>query len=455
MIAPIRTELRRSNARVTALLVAAATVLLVGNSYPYWRASSALAAQELMVGLSLAVPLVLACGAILGRREARTRTVELMASTGRPRWQRFLPTTAALGGTVTATFLLATATLLVAVVAGDGYLGLHDVLMPLLGALILAGATWIGIGAGRLWSSPILPPLLGAGTLVLLFVVPPVRVDGRYGLRSNLTLAITPGAAAPWETPTTAALLARLALAAGLITAGLLLIASRSWPGRAGAAAALAAGLAGMALIVPTGAAAKWRIDPAAQRPVCADGLPQVCVTEVHRYLLPDVASEARRALDALAVLPGAPTRVAEVRLDTVGDHSEAQWRRFTPDDEPGTVYVALGPDTSIGRDPGVAQRIVMGGGTYLSPCGPPAENAQVPMSVTGAWLLGTDDFRVWLPTFGYWLSDELQPEIRERLRALRALPRAEQLARVTAVRDAARRCEPDLMTPLTAGTTP
>ncbi|MDP9794004.1 hypothetical protein J2S43_002516 [Catenuloplanes nepalensis] len=452
MIAPIRTELRRSNARVTALLVLAATSLLIANSYPYWRVSSGLAGQELMVTLTLGVPLVLACGAILGRREARTRAVDLMASTGRPRWQRFLPSTVALGGAVAATFLLVVVAALVAVVAGDGYLGLHDVAMPLIGALILAGATWIGIGAGRLWSSPILPPLLAAGTLVLLFASPPLPLDGRFTRWSNMTIAITPGAATPWETPTAAALLARLALAAGLATAGLLLIAGRSWFARAGAVAALAAGLAGMALIVPPGAAAKWRIDPAAQRLVCADGPPQVCVTEAHEYLLSDVASEARRALDALAVLPGAPTRVAEVRLDTAGDNTDAQWQRFTPNDEPGTVYVALSPDTGIGRDPGVAQRIVMGGGTYLSHCGPRGD-VDVPMSVTGAWLLGTEDFRVWSPSSGYWGSDESQPEIRERLRALRALPEAEQLARVIAVRDAAQRCEPDLMTPLTAGT--
>jgi hypothetical protein len=444
----LRIELRRANGLIAALLMVALGALLVGFSYPYWRSSSALAGQELAAGLMLLTPIALAYGAMLGRREKRTRAVELMDSTGRPRWQRFLPSTAAVGIGVAAPFLLVAAGCAVAIAVGDGYLGPWDAASPLIGALTLAGAAWLGIAAGRAWASPILPPALATATAVALFVSPPIGAEGRYTRWHNLSLVAAPGPATHWETLTATALLAQLALAAGLVTAGLLLIAGRSWLTRAGAGAVLAVGVAGLMLIVEPGPAEKWRLDPAAQRLTCTGDAPQVCVTAVHRHLLPTVTVEARRALDALAVLPGAPTRAVEVHLDRAGDNTAEQWQRFTPNDEPGTVYFAA--DTPIGGDPTLAQRIVMGGGTYLSHCGA-QDDGYVPMAVAGAWLLGVQDFRIWEPGIGYWNTEDRQPEVQEGLRALRALPEAEQLARVIAVRDAALRCAPDLTTPLTA----
>ncbi|MFI5845771.1 hypothetical protein ACIA8K_39310 [Catenuloplanes sp. NPDC051500] len=441
-------ELRRANGPVAALLLVAFGALLVAFSYSYWRSSSALAAQELGAALMLLTPIALAYGAMLGRREKRTRAVELMGSTGRPRWQRFLPSTAAVGLGVATPFLVVTAACAVAIAAGDGYLSRWDAAIPLIGALTLAGAAWLGIAAGRAWASPILPPALATATAVALFISPPIAADGHYTRWHNLSLVPAPGPATHWETPTAAALLAQLSLAAGLVAAGLLLIGGRSWFTRTGAAAVLAAGVAGLMLIVEPGPAEKWRLDPAAQRLTCTDDAPQVCVTAVHRHLLPEVTVQARLALDALAVLPGAPTRAVEVHLYRPGDNTTAQWQRFTPNDEPGTVYFVT--DTPIGGDPGLAERIAMGGGTYLSHCGDQTEG-YVPMAVAGGWLLGVQDFRLWEPGFGYWSTEAREPEVREGLRALRALPEAEQLARVTAVRDAALRCAPDLTTPLTA----
>ncbi|MDR7275478.1 hypothetical protein [Catenuloplanes atrovinosus] len=445
MIRATRTELRRSTAGLAAPLLMAIGALHIGTIHDYWRGSLVLATHEMATGLAFLAPFAVAFGAMLGRRERRTRAMELLESTGRPGWQRSLPPAAAIGLAAAGAYLLVVAACAVAVGLSGGHLAVAGAVPPLSGALILTGLAWLGIAAGRAWPSPILPPVLAAGILVL-----PVLVRQRpdvYNRWTNLAFAATPGPATPWEAPTTAALLAHLALAAGLTTAGFLLIAGRSWRSRSAAGAALAAGLAGLVLIASPGAAGKWRLDPAAQRLVCADGTPEVCVTAAHRYLLADVVPDVRRALDALAVLPDAPTRAAEIRLSAIGDRSMNQWYRFTPDDEPGTVYFVLDPDYAAGRDPSVAERIAMGGGTYLSRCGPQND---VALSVTGAWLLGADDFRVWQPGFGYQAWDAIRPEIRQRLTALRALPEAEQLARVTAVRDAARRCAPDLMAPLT-----
>ncbi|GAB7045646.1 hypothetical protein [Catenuloplanes indicus] len=441
----IRTELRRSASLVTALLMLALAAAHIGTIYDYWRASAVLAGHELATGLSLLLPLAAACGAMVGRREIRVRAVELLESTGRPRWQRFLPSTAALGIAVAGPYLLVGSVCLVLVAAGGGMLDVAGGVLPVIAALTLTGAAWLGIAAGRAWSSPVLPPLLAAALLVVQ--ARPPQLTGAYDRWSNLTFTPEPAPATVWETPTAAALLARLALAAGLVIAGLLLIAGRSWLSRAGAGVVLAAGLAGLVLIAAPGPAGHWRLEPSAQRLVCADGEPEVCVTAAHAYLLPQVVPEVRRGLAALAVLPGAPTRAAEIRLHTIGDHSSEQWYRFAPYDEPGTVYFVVDYSSTEGGDPGVAARIAMGGGTYLTGCG---AQEDVPLMVAGAWLLGTGDFRVWEPGFGYWGWSDLQPEVRERLRALRELPKEEQLARVTAVRDAAARCEPDLMARLT-----
>lgn len=442
MIRVIGIELRRSASLTTALLMMLFGAWHIGPTYGYWRFSAVLAGHELAAALILLLPLAVACGAMVGRRDGRVRAVELWGSTGRPRWQRFLPSVAALGIAVAGPYLLVAAVCLVAVAVGGGLFGVAGAVTPLIAALTLTGAAWLGFAAGRAWSSPILPPLLAAALLVVQ-----ARPTPFESVWTNLTFTAEPGPATVWETPTTAALLARLALAAGLVIAGLLLIAGRSWLSRAGAGAALAAGLAGLVLIAAPGAAGHWRVDPATQRMVCADGEPEVCVTVAHEHLLPEVLPEVRRGLAALAVLPGAPTRAAEIRLHTAGDHSSEQWYRFAPNDEPGTVYFVIDVSLIEGGDPSVAERIAMGGGTYLTRCG---WQDDVPLLVTGAWLLGTDDLPAWEPGFGYWAWADRQPEVRERLRALRALPRAEQLARVTAVRDAATRCEPNLMARLT-----
>ena len=92
----LRIELRRSTATAVALLslvvgavsLASDTALFAGRGMQL-----AVAARFLLL---LLCPLALAGGAWLGRREARSRVVELFATTVRPRWQRTLPTAGAL-----------------------------------------------------------------------------------------------------------------------------------------------------------------------------------------------------------------------------------------------------------------------------------------------------------------------------------------------------------------------
>ncbi|WBC08399.1 hypothetical protein [Micromonospora sp. WMMA1947] len=450
MIRQVRVELRRSNAPAVAVLLFAIGILGAASMYSFWQGQWLRLGYVHASGMFLLMPLALAGGAVLGRRDRRTRADELMNSTGRPRWQRALPAMTALGVAVAAAHLLVLAGGAAVIATGGTYLGVRGLAGPLVDVLVLAGAAWVGVAAGRLWSSPLLPPLLAAAGLVAQEGT--AMLGGPAGSRlTNASLMISWPPDTPWETLSDRLLLSRLALGVGLVLAGLLLTAGRSWPLRAGAAASLAAGVAGLLLISAPGPAGIWQLDQSARRYVCADGTPQVCVTAVNAHLLPDVTTEARRGLKALAKLPGAPTRAVEVRLDTIGSNDSEQWHRPKP--APGTVQFLLEVDPDTGRAADVAERIALGGGTMWSGCGRSGDD--IAPAIVAAWLLDAETVRLWDSWTGYRYADEQQEEIRAGVRQLRALPEPEQLRRVTALRDAAARCEPDLMPALTGRAAP
>ncbi|WP_409074414.1 hypothetical protein [Micromonospora chalcea] len=451
MIRQVRVELRRSNAPTVAVLLLIIGILGAASMYSFWQGQWLRLGYVHSSGMFLLMPLSLAGGAVLGRRDRRTRADELMNSTGRPRWQRALPAMTALGVAVAAAHLLVLAGA-GAVVAFDGaYLGVRGLAGPLTDVLVLVGAAWVGVAVGRLWSSPLLPPLLAAAGLVAQEGTAMLGGPGSTSRLSNASLMISWPPDTPWETLSDRLLLSRLALGVGLVLAGLLLAAGRSWPVRAGALASLAGGVAGLLLIGVPGPTGIWQLDPDARRFVCADGTPQVCVTAVNAHLLPEITPEARRGLKALAKLPDAPARAVEVRLDTVGSNDSEQWHRPKP--APGTVQFLLEVDPDTGRAADVAERIALGGGTMWYGCGRSGDD--IAPAIAAAWLLDVETVRLWDSWTGYRYADEKQEEIRDGVRQLRALPEPEQLRRITALRDAATRCEPDLMPALTGRAAP
>ncbi|MGY4908387.1 hypothetical protein [Micromonospora aurantiaca (nom. illeg.)] len=449
MIRQVRVELRRSNAPVVTVLLLAVGVLGTASMYRFWQGQWLRLGYVHASDVFLLMPLALAGGAVLGRRDRRTRADELMNSTGRPRWQRALPAMTALGVAVAAAHLLVVAASAAVVASGGAYLGVRGFAGPLIDVLVLVGAALVGVAVGRLWSSPLLPPLLAAAGLVAQEGT--AMLGGSDSRLANASLMISWPPDTPWETLSDRLLLSRLVLGAGLALAGLLLAAGRSWPVRAGAAASLAGGVAGLLLIGVPGPAGIWQLDPEARRYVCADGTPQVCVTAVNAHLLPQITPEARRGLRALAKLPDAPTRVVEVRLDTIGSNDSEQWHRPKP--APGTVQFLLEVDPDTGRAADVAERVALGGGTTWYGCGRSGDD--IAPAIAAAWLLDTETVRLWDSWTGYRYADEQQEEIRAGVRQLRALPEPEQLRRVTALRDAAARCEPDLMPALTGRAAP
>jgi len=358
----------------------------------------------------------MAGGAMLGRRERRTRADELIASTGRPRWQRVSPTAGAMAIAVGVAHLLVFAAGAVLVALTASYVSAGEALVPLSDVSLLVGGAWLGIAAGRAWSSLLVPPALAVIGLATQLALTEISSD--VTRLDNLALIVQPPSY-DWEAVNGKAIFAHLALGAGLAAAGFLLAAAQSWLPRVAAVAVLAVATLIAALVPGAGMAARYHVDLAAQRLVCADGTPQVCVTAVHALALTEVAPQARRALGLLAKLPGAPQRAVEWRANSVYEFGSAEPAAVPV--EPGTVQFRL--DLDGGRtEAHVVESIVYGGGTYLSGC---VEGVDVAESAAGAWLMGTDDLV--MDDEGSDYDEDYHAQIKDTVRLLRSLPPQEQ----------------------------
>ncbi|XVV16102.1 hypothetical protein ACQP2X_17630 [Actinoplanes sp. CA-131856] len=436
MLRMVGVELRRGGAFAGAALIVAITVAALATDLSTWDSQWTRLANDQAVGLFILLPVTLATGAMLGRRERRTRADEVLASTPRPRWQRVVPPVAAVAVALAAGHLLVFAAGGALVAVNGGYPLLSTVLVPLTDAAILAGGAWLGYAAGRAWASPMLPPALAAGGLIALLGLSLITPAGEAGHVNNLELAVQPPTY-DWEIVNDRALLGHLALGVGLAAAGFLLAAARSWALRAAAVGILAVAIVAAAFIPRTGLAGRYTIDHDAQRLVCADGTPRVCVTNVHSHDLAGVTPQVRQALTLLAKLPGAPTQAVEWRAATVYEPGEPE-----PAGVPapaGAVVFTLDPETSL------VESIVRGAGTANRGCPAGDEADSVAEAAAGAWLLSAADVR------GHsWEDAAFHDQVRETVRQLNALPAPEQTQRVTALRDAAAACRPGLLPLLT-----
>jgi hypothetical protein len=448
MITVIGTELRRSNARILAVVIALAILLLLvlkpdltsrWLSYTDYQSST----------LFLVVPLALAGGAMLGRREGRAGVSELMTSTGRPRWQKAVPAAVALAVAVAVVHFLFLAFGAVRIGASGGFLSFAGAVPVLADTTILVGAVWVGLAAGRAWSSPVLPPMLAVLTLVAQLSIDFVAGGPDSRLNSLQLSAQPPGA--DWESVNAQAVLGHLVLGLGLALAGLLMVAGATRLLRIAGLATLIAAVVLTTLVSPTGTTGRFQLDAAAQELVCANGTPQVCVSAAHQDELDEVTPPARRALTLLAKLPDAPTRAVEWRADALSQGDSTQFWGTTPKTEPGTVLFSFRGYSGATSPEGVTANILYGAGTWTNGCKP---GADVALGAVGAWLLGTDSLP--LGNTGILTDGEAQQGITATVTALRQLPEREQVRRVTAVRDAANACRnDDLLAILTEGPTP
>ncbi|MFI5931588.1 hypothetical protein [Actinoplanes sp. NPDC051494] len=451
MIHVLGTELRRSHARILAILLilgSLATLAVDSDAGRQWSRF----VYDMTGNVFIQLPLALAGGAMLGRRERRTGAAELLGSTGRPRWQKITPTTAALALTVVVVQLLILAFGAARIGVAGGFVSLHGAVPVLADLTILVGAAWLGLAAGRAWASPVLPPVLAALGLVVQLAGDFSEDPASYSPSrlSSWDLTAQPPASF-WEIATSQAVLGRLVLGLGLALGALLLLAGTNWLSRTLGIATVIAGLVLTMYVTPLpGTGKSYQVDAAAQELVCADGTPQVCVTAVNAYQLDDVTTAARRALTLLAKLPGAQDRAVEWRPGAQLDLNQgnAQFWGKTPTSEPGTVVFPLGGEYGPRSAADVTANILNGAGTMMNGCEPGDETA---LGAAGAWLMGTDT----LPLSGGNLSSPGGDpgQIAAIVTDLRKLPEKEQIRRVTALRDAAAACASDhLLELLTEG---
>ncbi|WP_433266964.1 hypothetical protein ACQPWR_04845 [Micromonospora vinacea] len=446
----LRIELRRSAALGTALLILVTGAALLLSSTQFfagrWMQLAVMARSLLMVLL----PLALAGGAWMGRRDARHRVDELFASTVRPRWQRVIPTAGALAVSVVTAYLLVFLMAAGWVVPTSNYFPSATILVVAVGVPALIAAGWLGMAAGRAVPRVITAPVLAVVGFILVGLVP--ELASSPAMSTDLT-QLRPEPAAVLLVPaitglddfqtiaTRVSLLQTLWLVSLAVTGLLLLSAVRR---RAIAFAVLPAVL-GVAVALPLlpvgGARGAAVVDPVAIELVCDNDGPQVCVTRAHAGVLPDVVGPARQALGIMAAkLPNAPVRAVETQQVTY-------WARLDRDTAPPRHSAdALVFDTPTIDRLGRADL----SGDYFLPtlleavwqqeCGEQSVQGDVYRArmVAAAWLTG----RPPAPQHG-WAPEEMAL-LTSAYQALVSLPEAEQRRRMAAVREGVVACQDD-----------
>lgn len=294
---PARTEMVRGIGLWSGLVLAVLVGVGMYGAAPAWQGRW-VAVSDLLreYGIVFGVPLALAVGCWQGGRERRRGVGELVATFPRSTLRRMLLAVApaalwpavgylgAAGGSLLATWPY--------VSGGRPYPSLL-----LADAVAIASAGVLGFVAGRL-----APWRLTAPSLALVAYITLIST-----YRDGPRLWLNPAALHDyfWDRPVWWFAPASMVWTGGLATAALLALTARR---RAVAVLPLAAACTAAVVLLQTGDEL-WRADPAASRPVCDDGTPQVCVSAVDKDLLPDVSAALAGLNSKLRGIPGAPTR--------------------------------------------------------------------------------------------------------------------------------------------------
>ncbi|KLI97121.1 ABC transporter permease [Streptomyces sp. KE1] len=303
---PWRSELRRGLPPWAGAAVLLTLAVTMGADAAEWQGDWARTHGLLRwTTMLLLGPLVAAAGCWQGGREHRRGTGDLLRQAVRGRGARTLAALTPLVACVVAAQLVGTAGVYLATwpySLGGGLTWGHG-LLHAADAVFVAGLTAVGFVVGRVvkWRGAAL--VLALGCYVLLGFS--AYVDTPLG---RLTPAQEPGLSeeipALWLAPVIAVWVGGLALAA--------LVGHLARRKLLSLVPLLAAALAGTVL-VQTGDDA-WRTDPRAQRLVCDDGTPQICVTERHRNLLAPAGEALSGLRERLAGVPGLPERFVDDR---------------------------------------------------------------------------------------------------------------------------------------------
>ncbi|GLX99957.1 MULTISPECIES: hypothetical protein [Actinoplanes] len=428
-------ELRRSAALGTlAILLTIAAVMLYSATQGWsegWNGLSLAIRDNLM----LIWPLALAAGAWQGRREHRAGVGELFTTVPRPYARRMLPVLIAMSVAAVTAYVLTIAVAAPWIAGSSSYLPAEAVVATLVGVLALVAAVALGLGVGRLLpylaTAPALAVAAAAYVLFGLF-----RFTGELAW---IGAALTPlsGIFQMYDFQvvdlrvSAAQAVAMLALA---VTGGILFLIR----GRLALVALIPLILGtGLALaVVPTDEdILDGPIDPAAQALVCTDDAPKVCVSRVHAGVLDDLVPHARKAVELLSRLPQAPATVAE---DT---HIYTELETPRPRADTLTVQIEIDKRGGLAYPGSLLPMMLDGAGVSTVACG--GSQGTAVARAAAFYLLGQEPLSAekYVPHTTYE-SPEANEEAVKLWKGLRALPEADALAKVGAVRTASLACQ-------------
>jgi hypothetical protein len=457
----LRTELRRSVAPWAGAVVltgALAFLYLIDGSW--WQGSTAWTAQWTSLALwtrgllFYLWPLTVGLGALQGLRDHRSRMPELLSSTPRPARQR-----AAVPAGATALALACAYALLVLVggvqvVAHTDYTHLRWLPVALVGALSLVAGALLGMGVARALPSVLTPPALtmAAFTFTVLMNASPGRTEtttpaGVAESAPNRLSWLSPAVEEMhnvFVTLSASVHLGQTLWLLGLTATGFALLVAATPRTRLLAVTPALAGAVLALLVLPADPRRMYVVDEPAAAPVC-DG--PVCVARVHQRRLADVAGPGKEALRLLhdALGDRAP--------DTVRENTAVQPDGTTPRWSRDTVLFGF-DDALVGGTKGrelTRALVAEGMAPDCTPVGwTGVGGSQYAQAVAVGWVLG--DLEPLPGTGASGLDRQIDAEARPVWQKLRALPRARQLARIGAMRDAAFSCEGDAFDALKGG---
>ncbi|WP_328502258.1 hypothetical protein OG828_23710 [Streptomyces sp. NBC_00457] len=398
-------------------------------------------------------PLAVGLGALQGMRDHRSKMSELLTSTPRPARHR----AATLAGTTAITLASAWALLVlvggVQVLANTGYTHLGWLPISLVGALSLVAGAVLGMGAGRALPSVLTPPLLAMGAFVFTALMhmslgrtETTTAEGVSTTEPNQVSLLSPAVQEVRDVLVTLSASVHVGQTIwllGLAAAGFALLVAATPRTRLIALTPALAGAALALLVLPSDPRRIHVVDEAAAELVC-DG--PVCVTKTQQARLADLAGPGKEALRLLhgALGSQAPVSVRE-NAAVLPEGSTPQWSRKTVlfDFDDDLIAAAKGGELTWAL---IAKGMVPG----CTPVGWSGAGDGAAQTVAVGWVLG--DLRSLPGTTSASLGGGVDAEARPIWKELKALPPAEQLSRINAMRAAALSCEGDVYEALKGG---
>ncbi|MFG2986859.1 hypothetical protein ACGFYQ_37380 [Streptomyces sp. NPDC048258] len=445
----LRIELKRSIAPwagVVVLATALAFLYLVDAAW--WRGTTAWTAQWTSMALWTRAllgylwPLAVGLGALQGLRDHRSKVSELLTTTSRPAWHRAATLAGATAITLASAFALLVLVGAVQVLPNTEYTHVGWLPISLVGALSLVAGAVLGMGAGRALPSALTPPALAMGAFVFTALM-----HMSLGTEPNRVSLLSPAVQEVREVLVTLSASVHVGQTIwllGMAATGFALLVAATPRARLIALTPVLAGAAIALLVLPSDPRRMYVLDKAAAELVC-DG--PVCVTKTHQARLADLAGPGKEALRLLhGALGGqAPVSVRE-NTAVLPDGSTPQWSGKTVlfDFDDNIIAAAKGEELTWAL---IAKGMVPG----CTPVGWSSfGNDEFAQTVAVGWVLG--DLRSLPGTGSASLRREVDAAARPVWTELKALPRAEQLSRINAMRAAALSCKGDAFDALNGG---